>query len=105
MKLRLGGNLEVGDPIVVSYGSGIDFGIFAGYGRGTIQYYTPSGVIYHANLARGRNEKPKFRKAYIHGERIKYRVAKVNKHILYNEEDAKDYKEAIEILKQENVIQ
>jgi hypothetical protein len=105
MKIRLGGNLEIGDPILVSYTSGIEFGIFAGYGRGTIQYYTPTGVIYCANLVRGRNEKPKFYKAYIHGERIEYRVAKVNKHILHNEEDAKNYQEAIEILKQENVIQ
>ena len=105
MKLRLGGNLELGDPIVVSYTSGIEFGIFAGYGRGTIQYYTPSGVIYHANSARKRNEKPKFWKAYIYGQRVEYRVAKVNKHILHNEEYAKNYQEAIEILKQENVIQ
>jgi hypothetical protein len=51
-----------------------------------------------------RNEKPKFWKAYIHGENTEYRVAKVNKHILYNEEDARNYEEAINILKQENII-
>jgi hypothetical protein len=33
MKLKLGGNLEIGDPILVSYGSGMTFAIFAGYGR------------------------------------------------------------------------
>ena len=105
MKLRLGGNLEIGDPILVSYTSGIEFGIFAGYGKGTIQYYAPTGIIYNANSARGRNEKPRFYKAYIYGQRVEYRVAKVNKHILHNEEYAKNYQEAIEILKQENVIQ
>jgi hypothetical protein len=104
MKLKLGGNLEIGDPILVSYVSGIEFGIFAGYGRGSIQYYTPYGIIYNANLARERNQKPRFWKGYIHGERIEYRVAKVNKHILYNEEDARNYEEAINILKQENII-
>jgi len=104
MKLKLGGNLEIGDPILVSYGSGMTFAIFAGYGRGTIQYYTPSGIIYNANSAMNKNEKPKFWKAYIHGENTEYRVAKVNKHILHNEEDARNYEEAINILKQENII-
>lgn len=104
MKLKLGGNLEIGDPIIVSYGSGIEFAIFAGYGRGTIQYYTPTGIIYYANYARKNNEKPKFCKGYIHGERIEYRVAKVNKEVLHNEDDIRNYEEAIEILKQENII-
>jgi len=104
MKLRLGGTLEIGDPLLIAYGSVMEFGLFAGYGRGTIQYYTPSGIIYQDEAARRKGTKPKFYKAFIHGDNTQYRVAKVNKHILYNEEDARNYEEAINILKQENII-
>jgi hypothetical protein len=88
MKLRLGGTLEIGDPILVSYGSGMTFALFAGYGRGTIQYYTTYGIIYNAEAAIRKGNKPKFYKAYIHGENTEYRVAKVTPDILFNEEDA-----------------
>ena len=104
MKLRLGGTLEIGDPILVSYGSGMTFALFAGYGRGTIQYYTTYGIIYNAEAAIRKGNKPKFYKAYIHGENTEYRVAKVTPDILFNEEDAMNYEKAIEILKQENII-
>jgi hypothetical protein len=104
MELRLGGTLRIGDPILVSYGSGMTFGLFAGYGRGTLQYYLPGGIIYHAESAIKKGTKPKFYKAYIHGDNTEYRVAKVTPDVLFNEEDAMNYEKAVEILKQENII-
>jgi hypothetical protein len=104
MKLALGGTLVIGDPILISYGSGLSFGLFAGYGRGTIQYYTTSGIIYQDEAARRKGTKPKFYKAYIHGENTEYRVAKVTPDILFNEQDAINYEQAVIILKLENII-
>lgn len=104
MELILGGTLKIGDPILVSYGSGMTFGLFAGYGRGTVQYYTHTGIIYQYEHAVENNKKPKFYKAYIHGDNTEYRVAKVTPDILFNEEDAMNYEKAVEILKQENII-
>lgn len=104
MKLRLGGILEIGDPLLIAYGSAMEFGLFAGYGRGTIQYYTPSGIIYSQERAIEKKIKPKFYKAYIHGDNATYRVAKVNPEVLHNVEDIKQYEQAIEILKLENII-
>lgn len=104
MKLRLGGTLEIGDPLLIAYGSAIEFGLFAGYGRGTIQYYPPSGIIYQYEHAMSKKIKPKFYKAYIHGDNAEYRVAKVNPEVLHNVEDIKQYEQAIEILKLENII-
>lgn len=104
MTLKLGGKLEIGDPILVSYGSGMTFGLFAGYGRGTIQYYLPGGIIYHDEAAARKGTKPKFYKAYIRGDNMEYRVAKVTPDILFNEEDVMQYERAIEILKQENIM-
>jgi hypothetical protein len=104
MKLRLGGKLEIGDPLLIAYGSAMEFGLFAGYGRGTIQYYTPSGIIYQAEAAIRKNTKPKFYKAYIHGNYAEYRVAKVNPEVLHNQQDFEQYEKAIEILKLENIV-
>ncbi len=104
MKLRLGGKLEIGDPLLIGYASSIEFGIFAGYGRGTIQYYTPNGIISEYEYAISKKIKPKFYKAYIHGYTTANRVAKVNPEILHNTEDIKQYEQAIEILKLENII-
>jgi hypothetical protein len=101
MELKLGGKLEIGDPILVSYTNGMFFGLFAGYGRGTIQYYIPNNVIYRASRNNG---KPKFYKGYIHGSNIEYRVAKVTPDVLYKEKDIIEYEKAIEILKQENIV-
>ena len=104
MTLKLGGKLEIGDPILVSYGHGMCFGLFAGHGRGTIQYYTPNGIVYNAEAASKKGTKPKFWKGYIHGDNTEYRVAKVNPEVLHNQEDFEQYEKAIEILKQENII-
>ena len=104
MKLRLGGTLEIGDPLLIAYGSAMEFGLFAGYGKGTIQYYTPSGIIYQDEAARRKGTKPNFYKAYIHGDNTQYRVAKVTPDILFNEQDAINYEQAINILKLENIV-
>jgi hypothetical protein len=104
MKLRLGGKLEIGDPLLIAYGSAMEFGLFAGYGRGTIQYYTPNGIIYQAEAAARKSTKPKFYKAYIHGNYAEYRVAKVNPEVLHNQQDFEQYEKAIEILKLENIV-
>lgn len=104
MKLRLGGTLEIGDPLLIAYGSAMEFGLFAGYGRGTIQYYFPSGIINQYEHAMSRKTKPTFYKAYIHGDNTEYRVAKVNPEVLHNTEDIENYERAIEILKLENII-
>jgi hypothetical protein len=104
MKLKLGGTLKIGDPVLVSYTSGIYFGLFAGYGQGTIQYYTPNGIIYQYENAMRNNRRPKFRKAYIHGNNTQYRVAKVNPEVLHNQEDIQEYEKAIDILKHYNFI-
>jgi hypothetical protein len=105
MKLRLGGTLEIGDPLLIAYGSAMEFGLFAGYGRGTIQYYTPSGIIYQNEAAMRNNRKPKFYKAYIHGNNTEHRVAKVNPEVLHNQDEIIQYEKAIDILKQYNFIQ
>lgn len=104
MKLRLGGTLEIGDPLLIAYGSAIEFGLFAGYGRGTVQYYTPNGIIYQYEHAISKKIKPTFYKAYLYGSNTEYRVAKVNPEVLHNTEDIKNYEQAIEILKLENII-
>jgi hypothetical protein len=104
MELRYGGKLELGDPIIVSYGSGMFFGLFAGYGRGTVQYYIPNSIIYNAEHAQRNNKKAKFYKAYVHGSSVKYRILKVTPDILHNKEDREEYEQAIEILKQEKII-
>lgn len=104
MDLKLGGKLEIGDPILVSYSHGFVFGLFAGYGRGTIQFYIIDYIIGHYDYSMEQEIKPKFWKNYVHGNALEYRVAKVNKEVLHNDEDIEKYERAIEILKLENII-
>ena len=42
-QLKYGGQIFPGDFIVVAYGNHLDFGWYAGNGRGTLQYYTMRG--------------------------------------------------------------
>jgi hypothetical protein len=105
MELRYGGKLKVGDPIAVSYQSNIIFGLFAGYGRGTIQFYVPNTVIYQYDWAMENNRGPKFHKDYIHGTNVENRVMKVNPEVLHEQKDIIEYEKAIDILKQYNFIQ
>ncbi len=104
MRLRYGGELEIGDLIGVSYTQGFYIGIFAGYGKGTIQYYMPHGVISSAKYYASNNKKPEFHKAYIYGDNLEYRVLRLTKDVLYKQEDLQQYEQAIDILKQENII-
>jgi hypothetical protein len=105
MELRYGGKLKVGDPIIVSYGNGMYFGLFAGYGQGTVQYYTPNSILYQYENAMINNRRPKFYKSYIHGSTVSWRVMKVNPEVLHKQEDIQEYEKAIDILKQYNFIQ
>jgi hypothetical protein len=105
MELKYGGTLKIGDPIIVCYGSGMLFGLFAGYGRNTVQYYMPNSIVYQAEHSTKNNKRPKFYKGYIHGDNVKYRVMKASPEVLYNQEDMQEYEKAIDILKQYNFIQ
>ena len=104
MDLKLGGKLEIGDLILVSYSHAFVLGIFAGHGKGTIQFYTPAGIIYRYEHPIESNTKLMLYKDYIHGYNVKRRVVKVNKDVLHNDEDIENYEKAIEILKLENII-
>ena len=42
-QLRYGGQIVPGDFIAIAYGNHLDFGWYAGNGRGTLQYYTMRG--------------------------------------------------------------
>jgi hypothetical protein len=105
MELKYGGTLKIGDPIIVCYGSGMTFGMFAGYGYNTVQYYTIDSIVYQAERATKNNKRPKFYKSYVHGDNVKYRVMKVNPEVLHNQEDIEQYEKAIDILKHYNFIQ
>ena len=39
------GEIEIGQPIVVSYGNGVELGWFKGLGQGTYQYYSVNNVL------------------------------------------------------------
>lgn len=106
MKLNLKNgqdNLELGDPIVISYSSGLTMGIFAGTGKGTIQYYMARHIYSRKQLCDERGKKPNFYKAYVHGAATPYRVMKIDRNVM-TEKELEEYEKAIEILKQENII-
>jgi hypothetical protein len=104
MDLKLGGKLKIGDLILVSYSHGFTVGLFAGIGRGTVQFYEPLQVVYTYDNDIRNSKKSKFWKNYVSGGNLKYRVVKVDKNIFHNEEDITNYEKAIEILKLENII-
>lgn len=105
MELKYGGTLKIGDPIIVCYGSGMLFGIFAGYGRGTLQYYMPNSIVYrYDNHILKNDKKLSFYKGYIRGDNVQHRVMKVNPEVLHNQEDLIEYEKAIDILKQYNLM-
>ena len=69
--------LNVGDTIVVAEGSSfLRIGFFAGYGRGTFQFYTPSSVVWYDKQEKQGN-KPRFWKSYVQSTH-KYRVMKID---------------------------
>lgn len=103
MELKFGGKLTKGDLLLVSDSNGLHTGIFAGFGRGTIQYYIPKHVLYARETHKTYNTKLSFYKAYFYGSNVTSRAAKITPEIL-NSEDLDQYLEAIDILKQENII-
>lgn len=104
MKLKLGGTLEIGDPVLISCSSGFDFAIFAGYGANTVQYYMVNYILHSNEESIKTGLKPKFWKSYVYGTNIQYRVVKVTPEILYNIDDLDAYNEAIKILTNEKII-
>lgn len=96
-------DLQVGDPIIIAYGSGLTMGIFAGTGRGTVQYYMANHIYSRKEISDERGKKPIFYKAYVYGESTCWRVMKINKSVMTNKE-LENYERAIEILKQENIV-
>lgn len=104
MELKFGGKLTKGDLLLISDTNGLHTGIFAGFGRGTIQYYIPKHVLYVRETDKNYNSKLPFYKAYIYGNNTTRRAAKIMPEQLTSQEEFKNYTEAIEILKQENVI-
>lgn len=119
MKLHYGGELEFGDFIAISCGNHIDFGFYAGTGRGTLQYYPFTAPInahdhYQRWLAQPEEERAKnwytkrykkgftskcIWKAYINTVH-KTRVIKlVNPETIFtNQEDLENYNESREVL-------
>lgn len=104
MELKFGGKLTKGDLLLVSDSNGLHTGIFAGFGRGTIQYYIPKHVLYARETYKNYNTKLSFYKAYFYGDNITKRAVKITPEYLTNQEEFNNYTEAIEILKQENII-
>ena len=102
MELKFGGKLKKGDLLLVHGYGGLHVGIFAGFGRGTLQYYTPQGIISRFQYKKP-GEQVKFWKTYIYGSNTSDRAARITPEIL-NSQDLNNYLEAIDILKQENVI-
>lgn len=101
MGYKYADNLEIGDTIVISEGNYLNMGFFAGRGRNTIQYYTPSCVVAVWEKAQQKNEKFKIKdcwKGYIKDS--KWRIAKVNTPLFGAPEHEEDYKKATEILKE-----
>lgn len=96
-------DLQVGDPIIVAYGSGLTMGIFAGTGKDTIQYYMPTHIHNIKEISDEKGKKATFYKAYVYGESTRWRVMKINKDAM-NEKELENYERAIEILKQENIV-
>jgi hypothetical protein len=64
---------KLGDLIALAYPNGIDFGIFVGYGGGTIQFYrvAPHNYAYYKE----KNQKPQ--KSYMGGGYLGERVIRI----------------------------
>lgn len=102
MQFKYVDNLKQGDTILVSNGNYLDLGFFAGYGRNTVQYYTPRGVAYREELIKT-GKKPKLFKSYVQMT-SKFRLAKINDPIFSDQEDGIEYEKAKQILIGEGII-
>lgn len=121
MKIRYGGDLQIGDFIITANGNYTDFGWFVGTGRGTVQYIntrTPAYILeqykeYLINQDTCRDwikERYKngltiktMHKSYIYGAGVKQkgsRVVKIeNPQSMFTEqEDLEEYLQSKEIL-------
>lgn len=92
------GEIRVGQPVVVSYGNGVELGFFRGLGLGTYQYYS----IHAIKRAMKYNNPP--RTSYIHGANKYYRIAPFNIMSITDEESQEDVREAIEYLQKKNIL-
>lgn len=124
--IRYGGDLIPGDFIAVSDGNHINFGWYAGDGRGTLQYYSMRGPImcyrdYESWLKYTDEEKAKNKwmtsrfdkgftrkciwKSYINSVH-RTRVMKLTnvEDIFTNPEDIKEYQESREIMIKLNLV-
>lgn len=102
---KLADSLKPGDTIIVAQSNILFLAFFAGFGRGTIQFYMPTSVIHGEEKAikKGVQFNMKFcYKGYINDD--SWRVAKVENPIFGDQEDLDRYVKAINILKEVNFI-
>jgi len=109
--VKLGGMLQKGDLIGICYNNNFAVGIYYGRGRGTVQYYTPNGVIYTkkrydeaSQVNRKGEEKKPFSlkniwKVYINSPRDT-RIIKLNRDNFTEIEQIQEIEKAKEILKE-----
>ena len=103
MDIRFGGTLEKGDMIAIANNNSFEVGWYVGRGKtGTLQYYTLNYLHYwyaaYSNLTEERNEH--FKKpavSYINSPNF-WRIIKVNREIITEEEDKINYEKAIKTL-------
>jgi hypothetical protein len=119
MKIRYGGDLQIGDFIMVASSNYVSFGWYCGQGRNTIQFYqftTPANVFTHytkwknGDLGYAREDFAKngftlksLYKEYIYGGILQARGSRVVKitdpeSIFTEQEDLNDYLESKQVL-------
>jgi hypothetical protein len=99
IEYRYAKSLEKGDSIIIANGNYLDIGFFIGYGRGTIQYYTPKGIIYwKEQLEKGFKYTPS--KHYCQETSI-FRVAKFDNPEFLEEIEEIKYHQAKDFLKEQ----
>ena len=92
------GEIQMGQPVVVSYGNGVELGFFRGIGSGTYQYYS----IHNIKRAMKYNNPP--RTSYIHGANKYYRIAPLSIDSITDKDSYEDVREAIEYLRNKNIL-
>jgi len=115
--VKQGGIIHRGDLIAVSNGNDFTIGIYSGRGSsgGTVQYYTPSGVVeskswwekYQTDKAYAHNGKPwgltRIWKSFINTPR-ETRILKLNRDNITDQETIEQIIQAKEILKEFKII-
>lgn len=103
MQFKYVDNLKQGDTILVSNGNYLDLGFFVGYGRNTVQYYTPNSIAYREELIKKEGKQLRPYKSYVQMT-SKFRIAKINDPIFSDQEDGIEYEKAKQILIGEGII-